>query len=55
MDRTMTPQAQTPTTVLCPHLAAAALWMTKNPRAVRSGKVRQAAWHRAVTDDLAAL
>jgi len=51
----MTPQAQNQALSLCPHLAAAALWMTKDPRAVRSGKVRQAAWHRAVTDDLAAL
>ena len=51
----MTPQPLTTTVTLCPHLAAAALWMTKPPRRPLRGKVGLAGSYRAATDDLAAL
>jgi len=51
MDGAMTPQMQTQAMSLCPHLAAAALWMTKPPRKTR----RKAGIQRRATDDLTAL
>ena len=47
----MTPQLQTQAMSLCPHLAAAALWMTKPTRKTR----RKAAIQRHAPDDLSAL
>lgn len=47
----MTPQLQTQAMSLCPHLAAAALWMTKPPRKIR----RKAAIQRLAPDGLQAL
>jgi hypothetical protein len=51
VDGAMTPQMQTQAMSLCPHLAAAALWMTKPPRKTR----RKAGIQRLATDDLTAL
>ena len=47
----MTPQLQTQAMSLCPHLAAAALWMTKPTRKTR----RKAGVQGLTTDDLTAL
>ena len=47
----MTPQLQTQAMSLCPHLAAAALWMTKPARKTR----RNAGFVQLAPDDLKAL
>ena len=53
----MTQQAQTQPRPLCPHLAAAVLWMSKNSRATRRDKtlIRHGRAYRQVMDDLLAL
>ena len=52
MNKQSQPQAGT----LCPHLAAAALWMTKPPRTTRlSKKIRYARALGSAIDDLLAL
>ena len=55
MTRQMQPQPQT--RPLCPHLAAAALWMSKSSRSTRRGKslIRFARAHGQAMDDLLAL
>jgi hypothetical protein len=53
----MTRLAQTQPRDLCPHLAAAALWMTKKPLSTRRGKARKlyARGFVPAVDDLLAL
>jgi hypothetical protein len=53
----MTQQPQTRTRPLCPHLAAAVLWMSKSNRSTRHGKtqIRYARAHGQAADDLLAL
>jgi hypothetical protein len=54
----MTQQTQTPSRELCPHLAAASLWMSQTTRIVRrSGKprIRYARAFGPAVDDLLAL
>ena len=58
MDRAMTQQTRTTAPQLCPHLAAASLWMSKTTRTVRpSGKprIRYARAFGPGVDDLLAL
>jgi hypothetical protein len=57
MDRAMTQQPQPKARELCPHLAAAVLWMSKNtrvPRADDKGR-RYGRVFGSTTDDLLAL
>ena len=53
----MTKQPQPRTAELCPHLAAAVLWMSKPNRTTRRGKskIRYARAYGLATDDLLAL
>jgi len=53
----MTQQSQTQPRPLCPHLAAAVLWMSKSNRSTRHGKtrIRYARAYRPAADDLLAL
>jgi hypothetical protein len=53
----MTQQPQPKTRPLCPHLAAAALWMSKRSSSIRRGKsrIRFARAHGQAMDDLLAL
>jgi hypothetical protein len=54
----MTQQTQSQSRGLCPHLAAASLWMTKNSRTVRRGgkpRIRYARAFGPAVDDLLAL
>jgi hypothetical protein len=57
MDRAMTRQSQIHERPLCPHLAAAVLWMSKSNRSTRRGKprIRYARAYGQATDDLLAL
>jgi hypothetical protein len=58
MDGSMTQQTQSQSRGLCPHLAAASLWMTKNSRTVRRGgkpRIRYARAFGPAVDDLLAL
>ena len=51
----MTHQIQSQPRPLCPHLAAAVLWMSKSSRTTRRGKVRFARAYGQAMDDLLAL
>ena len=53
----MTQQSQPQARPLCPHLAAAVLWMSKSNRPTRRGKskIRYARAFGPATDDLLAL
>ena len=53
----MTQQPQSQPRPLCPHLAAAALWMSKSSRSTRRGKtrIRYARAQGQAMDDLLAL
>ena len=53
----MTRQSQPQSRQLCPHLAAAALWMSKPTRSTRrgTGKIRYARAFGSAMDDLLAL
>jgi len=53
----MTQQSQLQTHPLCPHLAAAVLWMSKSKGTTRHGKtrIRYARAYGAAADDLLAL
>jgi len=53
----MTQQSQLQTRPLCPHLAAAVLWMSKGKGTIRRGKtrIRYARAYGAAADDLLAL
>ena len=53
----MTQQSQSQPRPLCPHLAAASLWMSKRPSTTRRGKIRirYARAFGPAADDLLAL
>jgi hypothetical protein len=51
----MKQQTQSHPRPLCPHLAAAALWMTRGSRTTRRGKIRFARAYGQAIDDLLAL
>ena len=57
MDSAMKQQLKTQHRPLCPHLAAAVLWMSKSSRTIRRNKsnVAYAAAYAAAADELLAL